>query len=87
MAMLGVDPQELARAQEYGQHLHADIRVDYSAYTVEMKFTSDVSGLDQFIKEFLQQFSVGLANQLHSYFAVKGQIVEVGKTKEEKKPT
>jgi len=87
MFMPGVDPQELARAQEYGQHMHADIRVDYKTYTVEMKFSSNISGMDQFVRDFLQQFSLGLANQLQSYFAIKGKITELGKAKEENQPT
>lgn len=75
----GVDPAKLAQAQEYGQHVKAQIRTDYDKDKVEILFSTEVPGIEEFIKQILEQFSSVLAAQLTAYFAIRGEIVEVGK--------
>jgi len=74
------DPQQLAQAQALGQHVKAEIRVNYKDGTVRILFAPDAPGLEDFVKSLLEQFPSALATQLSSFFGIQGEIVEVGKS-------
>lgn len=74
-----VDPQKLAEAQTLGQHVKAEIRVNYKDNIVQIAFTPDAPGMEEFVRSLLEQFPGALAAQLSSFFAIQGEIVEVGK--------
>jgi len=82
--MPGIDPQQLLEAQKMGKHVKAVIRTNYSDYTVHLTFSSEISGMDEFLRQLTGQLSDALAAQLSSFFAIKGEIIEVGK---EEKPS
>lgn len=81
--MMPVDPEQLAKAQELGQHVKATIQTDYNEKTVIVMFVGDSPEIEGFIDQLLKQFSVSLATQLSSFFNISGEIIEEGHAKEE----
>jgi len=77
--MPGVDPQKLAQVQQVSQYIKGEIVIDYNDGTVTIKMLSDNQQAVQMIPGLLGQFAEGLAVQLQSFFAIKGEIIEVGK--------
>lgn len=77
--VMGVDPKKMAQMQAVSQHIDGVIRVDYAESMVTIKFSSRVSEAVELIPELLEQFSGALATQLSSFFAIKGELVEVNK--------
>lgn len=77
--MLGVDPQQLAAMQEVSQHITAEIRIEYKTKSVKITMASEDPAGVELIPQLLNQFAGALATQLSSFFAIKGEIVEVGK--------
>jgi len=77
--MPGIDPQKLAQVQQVSQYINAEIVINYNDSTVTIKMASDNLQAVQMIPGLLSQFAGGLAVQLQSFFAIKGEIIEVGK--------
>jgi len=77
--MLGVDPKKLLAVQESTKHMTSVITADYRESTVTISFTSVVPAAREAIPELLESFSKGLAQQLATYFAINGELIEVGK--------
>lgn len=77
--MPGVDPQKLAQVQQVSQYIKGEIVIDYNESIVTIKMLSDNQQAVQIIPGLLSQFAEGLAVQLQSFFAIKGEIIEVGK--------
>lgn len=77
--MPGVDPQKLAQVQQFSQYIKAEIVINYNVGTVTIKMFSDNQQSVQMIPGLLSQLAEGLAVQLQSFFAIQGEIIEVGK--------
>jgi len=77
--MPGIDPQKLAEVQQFSQYIKAEIVINYNDSTVTIKMSSDNLQAAQMVPGLLSQFAEGLAAQLQSFFAIKGEIIEVGK--------
>jgi hypothetical protein len=75
----GMDPAKLAAVQQTSQHINAEIEVNYNESAVKIAMTSENPEAVAMIPGLLKQFAEGLAVQLQSFFAIKGQLVEVGK--------
>jgi len=75
----GIDPKQLAAAKEAGQHIKAKITVNYTTNTAVIALASDVPQSAAIIPDMLNQFANGLAMQLQAFFAVQGELVEIGK--------
>lgn len=80
----GIDPQKLAQVQAVSKDIKAVIRVDYGEDVVRLSFSSETPEGQDLIPHLLEQFSTALAQQLSSFFAIQGEIVEVGKPSAEK---
>lgn len=76
--MPGLDPAQLARAQELGSHVKAVIKTNYNNKIVEVSFKGDTPEMEAFIDQLLRQFSTSLATQLSSFFNISGEIIEEG---------
>lgn len=76
---MGVDPTKMAEMQKVSQHIIGKITVDYKVRTVTIQMSSSVPEAVALIPELLSQFSGALATQLSSFFAIKGEIVEINK--------
>ncbi len=79
---LGVDPAQMAEVQKVSKHILGKIKVDYAANTVTIGLSSDITEAAGIIPNILSQFAGALATQLSSFFAIRGEIVEVNKPKE-----
>jgi len=79
--VMGVDPQKMAQMQAVSQYINGVIRIDYAESMVTIKFSSERPEAKELIPELLEQFSGALATQLSSFFAIKGELVEVNKPK------
>ncbi len=69
----------MAVMQEVSKFIKGVIRVDYNNNTMQITFSSDMPNAQALIPNLLDQFSTALATQLSSFFAIKGEIIEVGK--------
>lgn len=78
---MGIDPEQLLKAQEVGKDVKGVIRVNYTESFVQLSFSSDTTGGKELIPELLEQFSIALAQQLSSVFGIKGEIIETGEKK------
>jgi len=77
--MMGLDPKQMAAMQEVSKFIKGVIRVDYNDNTMQVAFSSDMQNAAALIPNLLEQFSTALATQLSSFFAIKGEIIEIGK--------
>lgn len=77
--MQGIDPKQMAAMQEVSKFIKGVIRVNYNDNTMQVAFSSEVLNARALIPNLLDQFSTALAQQLSSFFAIEGQIIEVGK--------
>ncbi len=77
--MMGLDPKQMAAMQEVSKFIKGVIRVNYNDNTMQIAFTSDMPNAAALIPNLLDQFSTALATQLSSFFAIKGEIIEIGK--------
>ena len=79
---MGIDPQKLARVQAVSQFIEAKVTVDFNKGSVLLELSSDNPAAVALIPEVMSQFSSALATQLHSYFAIEGEILEIAKKEE-----
>lgn len=77
MGLGGVDPRQLAQVQAVSKDIKAVIRVNYMENVMQLSLSSETSEGQAFIPQLLEQFSNALAQQLSSFFAIQGEIVEV----------
>lgn len=77
--VMGVDPQKLAAMQSVSKFIKALVRIDYKESSLSIILSSDVPEAAALIPQLLEQFSGALAQQLASFFAIEGEIVEVNK--------
>jgi len=77
--MPGVDPKQMAAMQEVSKFIRGVVRVDYTNNTLVVAFSSDMPNAAALIPNLLDQFSTALTQQLSSFFAIQGEIIEVGK--------
>ena len=77
--MMGLDPKQVAAMQEVSKFIKAIVRVDYNENMMQITFSSDMPSAQAILPNLLDQFSNALATQLSSFFAIKGEIVEIGK--------
>lgn len=80
---MGVDPAKMAEMQKVSQHINGKIRVDYADKTITIGLSSVMPEAAVLIPDMLSQFAGALATQLSSFFAIKGEIVEVNKPGEQ----
>lgn len=78
-----LDPKKVQQVQQVSQRIKGEIKVDYTKYTITLKFIPSDTESEQFTKSLLPQFSETLATQLVSFFRIKGEIIEI--TGEKKK--
>jgi len=68
----GVKPELLHKAQAVGQYIHCHIDVHKKSHKIELSFSSEADGTEEFLDEMVRQFVPALAQQLEGYFAMKG---------------
>lgn len=74
-----VDPQKMAEVQRVSQHINGKIEVNYAARTVTVELSSAIPEAVEIIPQLLEQFANSLAQQFSAIFAIKGEIIEIGK--------
>jgi len=74
-----VDPQKMAAMQAVSQHIKGVIRIDYKDNSIHVTMTSEHPEAAALVPELISQLGTALAQQLSSFFAIKGEIVEVNK--------
>ena len=84
--VFGIDPTKLAAIQEVSKFIKAVIKVDYKARSVELTLSATDPEAAKLIDSLVDQLSSALAQQLSAFFAIDGEIVEVGEPSE-KTPT
>lgn len=75
----GVNPQQLAAAQQLGKLMTGTITVDYKEGTVLLEIDSVNKDAKKAIPSMIESFSRALGMQLSSFFAINGKIVEKNK--------
>ncbi len=79
---LGVDPAKLEAMQKVSHHINGVIRIDYATKSVNLTLSSAQEEAAALIPELISQLGGALAQQLTSFFAIKGEIIEVNKPSE-----
>ena len=77
--MLGPDPEQIMRAQEYGQYIECKATVNYPKKTITLVFSSKDQKGEEFIPELMSSFVTALSAQLSSFFAITGELIEEGR--------
>ena len=77
-----IDPALLKKAQTIGQHISGKIVVNYDDNTVTLDLAATTPESRAMLPTFIDKLAESMASQLGSFFAIKGEIVEVG-TKDE----
>ncbi len=76
---LGVDPAKLEAVQKVSHHIQGVIRIDYAAKSVTLTLSSANQEAAELIPELVSQLGGALAQQLSTFFAIKGEIIEVNR--------
>lgn len=76
-----VDPEQLRQAQIVGSKINCAVRIQYDKDTIQIMFHAVEPDAKTFIVRLLEQFGLSLAEQLSTFFAIKGEILETGKKK------
>ncbi len=76
---MGADPAQLAAVQKVSQYIKGKIKIDYKENSVTVSLSSEVQEAINLLPELVGQLGTALATQLSSFFAIKGEIVEVSK--------
>jgi hypothetical protein len=78
MPGMGVDPKKLAQIQVISKSIKATIVISKSKRYMVLNLSSDNKdpGVQQMIDTLLEQFTTSTAQQLQSFFAIKGEIQE-----------
>jgi len=79
---MGVKPEQIAKVQAVSKYIKGSIRINYPENTIQLTLTSDMEEAKKLIPNMMNQFAENLATQLSSFFAIEGEIVEVGKTED-----
>jgi len=74
-----IDPKKMAEVQQTSSRINAEIRILHKEHEIHLKLTPTTPESMSFVKGFLPQFAETMANQLNAFFAIKGEIVDVGK--------
>jgi len=77
--MLGVDPVKLAQTQEITKNITGVITTDYKESSLLIAFSTTDKAAKEALPELLQTFTNALAQQLGSFFAITGKIIEKNK--------
>lgn len=77
--MLGIDPTKLAQTQAVTKNIAGVIVVDYAKKLVELRFSTTDPAAAQVLPGLMEQFSRALAQQLNTFFAIQGKIIEKGR--------
>ncbi len=75
---MGVDPQKLMQVQGTTRFIKAEIRVDISSSRISLTMESENEEARAVIPKLLNQMATALATQLSTYFAIQGEIIDVG---------
>lgn len=70
----GIDPQKLARTQEVTRNITGIMTIRGNTVLLELK--SDDDAAKQAIPALLSSFAESLAEQLSTFFAIRGKIVK-----------
>lgn len=79
---MGLDPVKMAAMQDVSQHIKGVITIDYEEKSVKLVLSSAVPEAAEIIPDLVDQLGGALAQQLTSFFAIKGEITEVNKPSE-----
>lgn len=77
--VLGINPEQLKKVQAVSQHISAVITANYNEQTVNLKLSADSPEAQGLVDNLIQQFADALAMQLSSFFAIKGELIDIGK--------
>jgi len=74
----GLNPEQMAKVQAVSGKIKAGIKVDYYNNTFALGLSSEDPEAAALIPNLIKQFSEALAQQLSTFFQIKGEIVETG---------
>ena len=74
-----IDPQKMAEVKQTSGKINAEIRILHEQHEIRLKLTPTSPESLKFVKTFLPQFAQTMANQLSAFFAIKGELIDVGK--------
>jgi len=75
----GMDPKKMAEVQQTSSKINAEVRILHKEHEIHLKLIPTDPGSLNFVSTFLPQFAETMANQLSSFFSIKGEIIDVGK--------
>lgn len=75
----GIDPTRLAAVQQSTKDITGVIIVDYKVNSVLLELSPHSERASEAMSGLLESFSRTLAQQLESFFAIRGKIIERNK--------
>jgi len=79
---MGLDPAKMAAMQEISQYINGVIKINRSEKSVTLTLSSSNEEAKKILPDLVDQLGAALAQQLQAFFAIKGEIVDVGKPEE-----
>ena len=76
-----IDPEKMKEVQQTSSRINAEIRIMHEDHEIRLKMTPTTPEALKFVKTFLSQFAQTMASQLSAFFAIKGEIIDVGRGK------
>lgn len=81
--MLGIDPKKLAEVQAVSKDIKGKIVVDFEENKIALHLLADTPEAQAMVHPLLNQFANALAQQLSAFFAIAGEIEQVGEPAEQ----
>ena len=74
-----VDKEKMAEVQQTSSKINAEIRIMHEEHEIRLRLVPATPDSLSFVKTFLPQFAQTMASQLSAFFAIRGEIINVGK--------
>lgn len=75
----GLDPRRLAKIQSATKGIVGVITIDYADGTILLKLSPTNDAAKSALPSLMESFSQALAQQLNTFFAISGKIIERNK--------
>lgn len=74
-----LDPQKMAEVQQVSGQINAELRIVHDEHEIRVKLIPTSPESLNFVKKFVPGFAETIAQQLSSFFNIRGEIIDVNK--------
>ncbi len=74
-----VNKEQMILVQQVSRLIQGKIRVDYKEHTINISFTTQDERAKKLLTNIVPSFAEVLAEQLGTFFSIRGEIIDVNK--------